>query len=230
MMNKDIRILRELCKQIAQIAAQPEQAQKKTLWQKLNGLKPERPMFMIDEMPWNELNGENELTLLCEDEASRLIETDLRRQIYRSRHIYDDYVFEPFLYVPKKIIGADYDPLTGVALDYGIDIKQNTIEHEEGNAVLAHEYFDQLETQEDLIKLRVPEIRLDEQATAKREEIAHAAADGILEVRMDGFTPWFAAWDYIIEWRGMEKIIFGMYDEPEFIHAIIQKILDISLA
>jgi len=46
---------------------------------------------------------------------------------------------------------------------------------------------------------------------------------------MDGFTPWFAAWDYIVEWRGVETVLVGMYDEPELLHQIIQKVLDISL-
>ena len=55
MIKQDIAVLRELVKQYAEVAALPEQAEKIRLWQKLNGLEPERPMFMIDQLPWNEL-------------------------------------------------------------------------------------------------------------------------------------------------------------------------------
>ena len=41
------------------------------LWRKLNGLKPERPMVMIDQVCWNEMNVDDELTLRCEDPECR---------------------------------------------------------------------------------------------------------------------------------------------------------------
>ncbi len=127
MIKQDIAVLRELVKQYAEVAALPEQAEKIRLWQKLNGLEPERPMFMIDQLPWNELEYGDELTLRCGDATCRMIETDLRRLLYRSRYLQDDFAYEPVLRVPKKIIGVDFDPTQGICFDYGISIDHDTI-------------------------------------------------------------------------------------------------------
>ena len=51
---KDKEIIQELASAVAEIAAQPVQREKRELWHKLNALKPERPMVMIDQVCWNE--------------------------------------------------------------------------------------------------------------------------------------------------------------------------------
>lgn len=48
----DAAILRGLGKQVAEVAALPRQAETVRLWKALNGLKPERPMVMIDQIPF----------------------------------------------------------------------------------------------------------------------------------------------------------------------------------
>ena len=49
-------IVRELAGRVAQIAALPVQEEKRILWRKLNAKKPVRPMVMIDQVCWNEMN------------------------------------------------------------------------------------------------------------------------------------------------------------------------------
>jgi hypothetical protein len=48
----DVTVLRTLGQQVAEIAALPDQPRTITLWKKLNGLKPARPMVAIDQIPW----------------------------------------------------------------------------------------------------------------------------------------------------------------------------------
>ena len=67
MKTQDLSIVRELAKQVAAIASMEQQEQKRMLWRKLNGKKPERPMVMIDQICWHEMNVNDELTLLCQD-------------------------------------------------------------------------------------------------------------------------------------------------------------------
>lgn len=230
MIKNDYAILRELAKQLAEIAAMPFNEEYRRMWCNLNSLKPDRPMFIIDELPWHELNDDGELTLHCQDPTCRLLENDLRRQLFRYKYLHDDYVFEPYLYVPKKINGIEPNPLTGVPFDYGIEIEEDTIAQADAEAaVRAHEYHDQLETEEDLEKLRCPEISLNEEVTKRREEIANEAVGDILGIRMDGFTPWYNAWDILIMWRSVESVMFALIDDEEFMHKTIRKILDISL-
>ena len=48
--------LKTLCVRLAEIAARPEHARRRRLWEKHNTLQGERPMFLADQLPWNELD------------------------------------------------------------------------------------------------------------------------------------------------------------------------------
>ena len=56
-------VLRSLGEKIAGIAILPIHREKARLWQKMNDLKQERPMVWINEIPWHEMNVNDELTL-----------------------------------------------------------------------------------------------------------------------------------------------------------------------
>lgn len=44
----DREIIRHLAAEVAEIAALPVQEEKRRMWRRLNGLKPVRPMVMIE--------------------------------------------------------------------------------------------------------------------------------------------------------------------------------------
>ena len=52
----DLEIMRGLAREYAEIAALPIHAEKKRLWLKLNTINMERPMVLIDQIPWNEMD------------------------------------------------------------------------------------------------------------------------------------------------------------------------------
>jgi hypothetical protein len=79
--EKDRENLRELAKRIAEIAALPVQEEKKRLWKALNSLKGERPMVLIDQVCWHEMNIEDKLTLRCETEECREYEQRFRHTL-----------------------------------------------------------------------------------------------------------------------------------------------------
>jgi len=222
-MNKDIEILRNLARELAEVAAQPEQTEKRRLWEKLNGLKPERPMLVIDDIfiCWHELNIEDALTLRCEDHYFREIETQLRRLLYRNRYLKDDFVFEAAIYLPSTVRG----------LDFGLAVEEDTINlNEDKDAIKAHHYYDQLKTEEDLEKLKVPDFRVDEEETKKHKEMAEEAVGDYLEVVMDGVEIGHDAWDLLVQWRGFDNLLEDICDNPEFVYQTIEKSVDIKLA
>lgn len=90
----DRQVLRELGLQVAEIAALDQQQTTKGLWTVLNGLGRERPMVMIDQIPWHEMGVDDELTLHCIDPLHRQGETDLRRRLYKWRHLRHDLVID----------------------------------------------------------------------------------------------------------------------------------------
>ncbi|MCC7352107.1 MAG: hypothetical protein IT330_00015 [Anaerolineae bacterium] len=216
----DKDILRGLAWQVAEIAALPVQQETLSLWKSLNGLKPVRPMVMIDQIPWHEMEVSDELTPQSEAPFCRGIETTLRRTLYAWQHMRADMVVEPVIDVPKTICGGGY----------GIQEVERIAISDPRNDIVGHFYEDQLRTEEDIQKIRYQGIYLDERATAETEEKARELFDGILAVRMQGLMPWFAAWDIIVTWRGAQAVLLDLADRPAFMHRIMSRLTDAYLA
>jgi hypothetical protein len=209
----DIGILQDLGKEVAAIAALPVQKQRIKEWKALNGLKPIRPMVLIDQIPWHEMNVNDELTLKTEDPFCRGIEHYLRRTIYKWNHMRVDMVMDHWLDIPMTIQGTDFR----------INIKEEVSVMDAENSVVGHAYEDQFKTEEDLEKITMPDPVLDEEATRESEEKAREIFDGILEVRMNGMIPSFAMWDRIVTWHGVEQSIIDLLDRPDFIHKMMSR-------
>jgi hypothetical protein len=218
--RKDRDLLRELATQVAQVATLPVQQETISLWKALNGLKPVRPMVMIDQVCWHEMEAGEELTLQTEDGFCREIETTLRRTLYSWRHMRVDMVVEPVVEIPKVIRGDGF----------GIRTVERTAVTDPRNDVIGHAYIDQLETEDDLRKIREPEISLDEKATAEVEERAQGIFGEILTVRMQGQFPVFAPWDIIATWRSPGKALLDLFDRPEFMHQIMSRLTQVHLS
>lgn len=220
----DVAVVRELAALVAEIAALPVQQETIRLWKALNGLRPERPMAMIDEIPWHEMSVDDELTVRSSHPFCRDLETQLRQTLYRWNHLRVDMVVEPYVDVRKVIRRSGW----------GVGIAEATID--QGGAVQSHHYEDQLAEPADVEKLRVPEVALDEEATAAVEARAHECLDGLLDVRMQGLSGWngddlaFALWDDIEQLRGTEPILYDFMDRPEHLHAIAERFTEVRLA
>jgi hypothetical protein len=81
--SRDREILRELGSRIAEIAALPIQQETIRRWKAINALQPERPMVMVDQLPWHELDVDGSLALKT-DNATRF-RLDLPAQLFDRR-------------------------------------------------------------------------------------------------------------------------------------------------
>ncbi len=226
----DVRTVRELAARVAELAALPVQQERIREWEALNGLRPERPMAMIDEIPWHELAGDvpggDDLVVTSTHPFAFDLETRLRRELYRWNHLRVDMVVEPYVDI-KKVIDRP---------GWGIRIAEDTIDQGAGNVVQSHHYEDQLANPEDVAKLRVLVPSLDEAATAREEAWANECLHGLLEVRMQGLTGFngdelaFPLWDDIEQYRGTEPILYDFVDRPEHLHAIADRLTEVRLA
>ncbi len=211
--NKDKQILRDLASRTAEAAALPVQEEKRELWRKLNGCRPERPMVMIDQVCWNELSGDEELTLQCADEECRGYEQRFRRILYQWNHFPVDMVVEPVFHIPNAIHNSGF----------GITREEDTVATDENNPVVAHSYKNQLETDEDLEKIRMPEITHDASETERRVELAEHIFGDLLDVRPAGTQPYLSLWDPIATWMGVENALFALMDRPDFMHRLLER-------
>ena len=224
---KDQEILRELGRQVAEIAALPVQEETIALWKANNDLKPVRGMVMIGdaremEIPWHEMDVDGELTLQTEDGFCRSIETWLRRTLYSWKHMRADMVVQPFVTIHKAISGAREN--------FGLGVIEKTAVTDPRSNVRGHHYIDQIKTEEDIMKIQMPKIVHNEDATKQAEERAHEIFDGILGVRMRGALPRFTPWDRIPEWRSPNKTLLDLVDRPSFMHKIIARLTDAHLS
>ncbi len=212
----DKEILRTLASRAAEIAALPVQAEKRRLWRALNGLQPQRPMVMIDQVCWNEMNVNDELTLSCQDPACRRYEERLRRMLYQWQHFPVDMVVEPYLEVPKAIENTGF----------GIGAHDEIATTDPTNSVVGHRYINQFETDADLEKIMLPRVSHNEAETARRLALAHELFDGIIEVRPAGCNLYLSIWDPIATWMGVEAALYALVDKPAYMHRLVQRLLD----
>ena len=218
--EKDRGIVRELAQQVADIAALPEQQGTAALWKASNGLKPVRPMVMIDQICWHEMDVDGELVVQSEDGFCRGLEGALRRTLYCWNHMRADMVVDPWIDIPKAIRG----------MGFGVTTVQNIAVTDPRGGVVGHAYIGQFKTEEDIEKIQMPEVSHDEEATAEAEEKAHELFDGIIDVRMQGALPGFSPWDQIVQWCGVTDIILELADRPEYVHAIVSRLTEAYLS
>ena len=83
-MNADQQILTQLAKEYREVAFAPVNEERRALWKALNGLRECRPLIMIDQLPWHELDVDGDLKLRCRDADARIVE-DALRTTYSSR-------------------------------------------------------------------------------------------------------------------------------------------------
>mgnify|MGYP005836655177 CR=1 FL=1 len=204
--RKDRDIIRRLAAETAEIAALPVQEEKRRLWRQLNGLRPERPMVAIDQVCWNEMNVNDELTLVCEDAECRTYERWLRQQLYQWRHFPVDMVVEPFVRVPKAIGNTGF----------GITVKEQVAVTDPTSAVVGHAFENQFVTDADLDKIRTPIVTHDAAETARRLDVAHELFAGTLEIFEQGCDPYLSVWDPISTWMSVEDALYAIVDRPEY--------------
>jgi len=209
-------VLRGLAAQVAEIAALPVQEEKRQLWRDLNALRPARPMVMVDQVCWNEMNLDGELTLRCEDPECRGYEDFLRRTLYQWNHFPVDMVVESFLCVPKAVYNTGF----------GVGVQEETAVTDPTNSVVGHRFVNQFESEADLEKLRTPQISHDPAETERRLAVAHEIFDGLLEVRPWGVDPYLSLWDPISTWMSVEGALWGLADRPGFMHKLVGRVTD----
>jgi hypothetical protein len=219
--SRDTDVLRRLAAEVAEIAALPVHRENAQLWQKLNDMKSERPMVWINEIPWHEMNVDDELTLQTEHPWARDQERDLRRTIYQWRHMPGDMIVSDFLACPLAVHSTDF----------GIIEDVDVVKTDEANNIVSRHFNIQIRDFADLEKIRMPTVTHNAAATEFRYQAMCRVYEGILPVRKVGQTHiWFTPWDYLIRWWGVQEALIDMIERPELVHAGVERMVDAWMA
>ncbi|MEN6549203.1 MAG: hypothetical protein ABFE07_24425 [Armatimonadia bacterium] len=214
MSSSDRTVLRELASRIAEIANLPVQQETQAMWRGLNDLRPVRPLVRIFQIPWHEFGGEEELQLRCEDQGARGLENGFRQALYQWRYMRDDFVFEPVINCGKAI--GD----TGFGIGEISDVNTSS-------GLASRHFHEQFQTLDDVQKIKLPQITHDEAASARGLEHMNELFGDIMPVRQQGISHlWFAPWDLLITWYGVERAMLDMVLNPELVNACMERLLD----
>lgn len=200
----DVDVLRELAREVAEIAALPIQAERINLWKRHNALAPVRPMILVfPEGSWVELLPESALS--CQDPVARRMELELRRRLFYHSNLRDDTVIEAVWDVSKAVRHTRW----------GLEERRFPSTAERGSWQFDPVILEPV----DLKKLRLPEVIHDERATRDNLELAQEVFDGILEVRLRGVRyVHICPMEIYVKLRGLMQVMEDMYANPGMLH------------
>ena len=217
---RDRHILRELARELADIAALPVHKERAELWKQLNSLHKVRPLVWINEIPWNEMNVADELTLRATDLWARNQEEQLRRALYQWKHL------------PGDMIVSDYLPslLAIRSTGFGISEDVDIVKTDETSSVVSRRFHRQIIEPEDIKKIKMPRVTHDEAATEENFGKMSEVLGDIMPVKKVGLKgTWFAPWDELIRWWGVEEAMMDLVVRPEMVNDIMSHLVDAYL-
>ena len=222
MEKNDIIRLRELAKQVKEIAEMPIQESNKKLWTAVNDLHMIRPIIHVRDYPIYMIKYQDELTTTIEDEFLKKIELDLLVRLYEWNHLRCDRVVEPIVKCP--VVYTD----SGFGIEAFTGSQSGFIEGGEYNKA---KHFDpQITCEEDLKKIKTPMVEYDEKETMHRYNILQDIFEGILQVKLFGRTHFRCnPMDDIFTWMGIQEGMYNLVLEPELVHQAVKMYIDASI-
>ena len=218
--EKDRTILRRLAEQWAEIASLPVHKEKARMWRQMNRLAKVKPMIWINEIPWHEMDVDGELTLQTSDFFCQAQEVRLRRTIYQWRHMSGDMTVEPVFYCPLVI----HD--TGLGITEDVDI----VKTDEASSIVSRHFHLQIQEEEDIEKIKMPRITYDAEATERDYQCLQDLFGDILRIEKRGAPGfWFAPWDELIRWWGVQEAMMDLIMRPEMVHHAMDRLVSAYL-
>ena len=214
MLKHDKMIISDLAKEIKDISQKSEQHENKLHWQKINDLHGTLPTMLVweDELPWDELEKENELKLHCVSVFGREQEKILRRKLYLWNHFRGNMVVESKLNL-KPIYR---DSMFGIS-EVGSQVYYN-------DSVKYIKYQQQIFSKNDIIKIKFPLLKYSKEENEEYINKLQYLYNDILQVEL-GVTRFnFSAWHFIIKWLGSEAFYSLIKTDNELLHEKINHV------
>ena len=210
--------LRDLASRVNEIARGDVMRERRALWRRQNSFQGDRPLIYVRAFAVDEWFDKS--VLKCEDPMLRGYEYQLHQSLWRSQ-LGDDYIVEPWLE-----LGASYIMPNGER--WGVPVSLGEKPASGGAAA-----FKPVLLEEDFSCLRAAPYAVDEAKTALRREKLEEALGGALPVFVSRQGP-YAMWSGDIstdlaKLRGLEQIMWDVYDNPEWLHSLLAFMRDAIL-
>jgi len=215
--QKDRSILRRLADQQAAIASLPIHTEKILEWKRLNSNVLGRPLVWINEIPWHEMDVDGELELQTTDPFCQQVEKTLRQTLYQWNHMPADMVVEAKFYAPLVIHDSGF----------GISEDSDMVITDQRSDIVSRDFHSQISSEKDLEKINFPVVSHDEEASERNFQFLVEAFGDILTIEKVGIVhSWFASWDELIQWWGVEKAMMDLALRPNLVHQAMDRLVN----
>lgn len=180
---------------------------------------------------WQELIPAD--SLVSQAPLEREIELQLRQRLYKHEHIPDDDVLNPTVWIrpvppgagnrsdpSQRISSAEHADGAEAARLWGLAMRTAQTEAVGG----AYKVVPVVDSEADMERLRAPRYEVDGPATAERLERAREIVGDRLDVKIWSDEVGFAPSEIMVSLMGIETVLYGVVDRPEFIHAMMDRI------
>lgn len=229
--------IRALVERVQEAAADPKYARRKAMYTRHNRLEK------VEKVPvsvhlhrgyrpvWQELIPPD--TLRSQDPLERDVELQLRQKLYKHDHIPDDEVLLPTVWI------CPVRPRTGATGQAGVSYGYAS--RSQGDARLwglpflvnqpkqvggAYKVEPVVTSEADMERLHWPRYEVDEAATKERIERVTEMVGGQLPVKILGDELAASPSETVVSLMGIEAILYGVIDNPQFIHRMMDFVTD----
>lgn len=210
--RKEKEILRDLAKRVRDISLDSIHEKNIQRWKAKNALKKDSPIIICNPpvTAWNEMIPDS--TNVIKDRMLRGLEAGLRRTIYRWEHITDDWPITSNIFVPLSQTVSDW--MEGHKRPY-----TSEADHSAAFVPCINGY-------DDIKKMKFPELLIDRKASERNLESVGDLIGDILTVVQGAPYMRSKGWgeslmDELVEMRGLEQMYMDVYNNPEFIHEVM---------
>ena len=219
--------VRDLARQVAELAQTPENARRRRLWCDVNSLRqPERPPVVCHpgSGAWEEILPRS--VLVSEDPGLANLEYQFRKTLHKWE-IGDDAVVDPWMPVPT-VMRLEADHLWGVPVQH----VRPEVETGGVSTRAAWRYEPPIREEADIERIVPPCYRHDPDATRQGLERMDDLLGDILPVRETCSVPGAGAWlhGWATQLRGVQQLLLDLMDRPEWVHRLMRTLMQGHLA
>lgn len=203
-------VLHDLAAEVRELSASAEHTSRRRLWADFHALRAPRALVsygMYTHVWARDIAGAS--AFRHERGLARDIEMQLRARLWKAREMADD---EPLL--PTIWLGAPHPPgadrLWGVAL-----------ENVRSAPLGSYKPAPPVRCDQDLDRLHFPPYQEDSPARRAAEEQALELTGGLLPVKSRTDELHFGPFEWAVRMRGMDNLLYDVYDAPEFVHRLM---------
>ncbi|MCD4670674.1 MAG: hypothetical protein K8S14_09540 [Actinomycetia bacterium] len=219
--KKDKKILRELAMEKTEIASSEINQEKIKMWKALNELKEMRPMVLLNDVCWHEMNVDDKLTLKTSTEFTRRLETILRKTNYWWHYMRTDMVVESTIPCYFEVENTGF----GIS-----EIAENITKTDPDSDIAFRAFTSQIKNEEDIEKIKTPRVTYHEDDTNNKFQAMVDIFDGIAEVKKMGYPGvYFAPWDDLVAWWDVQTLLTDMMIRPDLVHMAMDRLTEACL-